>query len=129
LLPFERHELVPERRGGDAVLDRLDELPDFAFNPRQLSASRRGAGPPCHPKAIHLPRVLVAELLEQVLPLASQRTQDAPFDLTARNGYLSPEQRLLCVLKKMGFSSREIAEARHTTVMDIDGPDPIWWTG
>jgi DNA-directed RNA polymerase specialized sigma24 family protein len=62
----------------------------------------------------------VAELLEQVLPLASQRTQDAPFDLTARNGYLSPEQRLLCVLKKMGFSSREIAEARHTTVMDID---------
>jgi RNA polymerase sigma factor (sigma-70 family) len=34
--------------------------------------------------------------------------------------HLSPKQRLLCVLKKMGFSSREIAEEQQTTVADID---------
>jgi DNA-directed RNA polymerase specialized sigma24 family protein len=33
---------------------------------------------------------------------------------------LSPDERLLCVLKKMGFSSREIARERGTTVAQVD---------
>ncbi len=33
---------------------------------------------------------------------------------------LSPDERLLCVLKKMGFSSREIAQERGTTIAQVD---------
>src|SRR6185295_6301214 len=63
----------------------LNELSDLAFDLHQFTAGMRCAGSPGHPQAIHLARVLLAELLEQVLAhqLLTERIEHPLLDFAA----------------------------------------------
>ena len=63
---FERQQLVFDRQRGHAVLDRLNKLPDFTFDARELPSTVRQTCAMFHPQAVQLPHVLAAEVLEQV---------------------------------------------------------------
>ena len=71
-----------------AVLDRLNELPDFAFDRRELLATVRQTCAMLHPQPIQLAHVLAAEVLEQVAAhqLVAQCHENAFFHLLAADG-------------------------------------------
>jgi len=81
-------ELVLDGQRGDAVLDRLNELPNLALDTGELRTAVRQARAVLHPQAIQLADVLSAEVLEEVPPhqLVAQRHQHAFFHLLAADG-------------------------------------------
>jgi hypothetical protein len=62
----EGQELVLGRQRRDAVLDRLNELPNLALDTGKLRTAARQAGAMLHPQAIQLAHVLSAEVLEEI---------------------------------------------------------------
>jgi hypothetical protein len=74
-----------------AVLERLNELPDFCLYSAQFALTGCHAGARRHPEAIHLTSEFMAELLEQVASeqLLLQCVQDSSLD------FVSPDRQMI----------------------------------
>jgi hypothetical protein len=82
---------VPDDAGRHAILEGLNELPDFCLNPAQFALTGGDAGTCRHPETIHLAREFMAEVFEQVASkqLLLQRVENPPLDL------VSPDRQMI----------------------------------